>query len=183
MLLTKGPQKGAWPRALFGEMSPLSIWEAPPPRHQHWCLGTCVSVHLHADNISSVLSISEHNRDVWSRPWEILSDKSNHTWHKAMHHSHAISLGLCQVLIWWRSHWTQIVGAACKNHRKPHGASGKKKIKQKHRKGKKMGRQRKVTSIPSLLSHNQYYYPFPVGIPNNSLFPIRIFSLYLFSSS
>lgn len=60
---------------------------------------------------------------------------------------------------------------------------GKKKIKQKHRKGKKMGRERKVTSIPSLLSHNQYYYPFPVGIPNNSLFPIRIFSLYLLSSS
>lgn len=136
-----------------------------------------IPAHLHAKNISSLLSFSERHRNTWSRPWEILNDRCNCTWHKAMalftcHFSGPPpSLHVEQGSL-NRNCWP----CPRKITKGPMEQVGKGMEAQD---GKENGKgEGKMTSIPRHPPHNRHYYQFPIGIPNNPPFSVRIFSLH-----
>lgn len=171
---------GTYMWALAGCPAQCIIWRQAPHRASEedrnkavsisiW--GHMIPVHLHAKKISSLLSISEHHRDMWSRPWEILSDKFNCIWHKA------IALFTC--------HFSGLLpnprmkqeslntnGWSCPQNSEeaPTEQVGKEMEAQD---GKEDGR---GEGIPRILPHHLYHYLFPTGIPNNSPLSTRIFS-------
>lgn len=89
-------------------------------------------------------------------------------------YSHAISLGLCQASMYMQEWLKRDCWPDPRKSQKAHGV-GRKRNGNTRWEGRWKGRR---TSVPRPLPHNQQYYQFLTGIPNNFPFPVRSLSLH-----